>query len=196
MPKPNNAIKRLAKKRGLLLGGLLILLTFGAYSINWDIFLQAWLQITKFALVMLIAIVTTVQAKKLISGRFSFRDAFSTFFITAVLGLFLYTLFNWLLLGIINPQAGHYITGLTVDSLHNNLVTLQQQKETLQASGKDIKRISNSIKGIQVSIAGIKDSFPFSLLSQLKGFVTNIVFLCLPAIIVALILKTKKPLVL
>src|SRR5699024_12620557 len=108
MPKLNKSIKRTAQKSGFYLGAAMALITLGAYLINWDILLSPWFQVSKFILVMGFAILAVVQARRL-SDKYAFRHAFSAYFITVALGLIILVFVNFLLLRVIDIQAGHYI---------------------------------------------------------------------------------------
>lgn len=177
MPKLNKYIKKTAQKKGFYLGAVMTLITLGAYLINWDILLNPWFQISKFVFVMVFAILAVVQARRL-ADKYAFRHAFSAYFITVALGLIILAFVNFLLLGLIDSQAGHYITEISIT----------QRQEQLQMAGRSTERVNEAIKLL-------KQSDPFSLWSQLQGYIMNLVLYCLPGIIIALIFKKKKPII-
>ncbi len=178
MPNLHKSVKKVAQKGGLILGAGLIAITVIAYAINWDVFLSPWLQIGKFALTLSIAVWAVIKSRQLCEGEFSFRDGFSSFFISIAIGLLLTSIANWLLFNLIDAQAGHYI--------NDTSIALRQHQ--LEEMGKDPEFI-------KMAITQLKSSYQFTLINQLKGYITNIVLYCIPAIIVALIVKTKKPIV-
>lgn len=176
MSEKKAAIKAISRKNGLILGGGLILLTLLAYFINWDIFLKFWFQILKFVVVMSLAIRATAMARSKYFKKFSFRDGFSAFFIAIALGTFLFFILTWLLFDLIDHQAGQYI----------NDSAIKMREEQLEAFGLKPEAITQEIEQL-------RSSFQFSFVNQLKGYITNLVLYCIPAILVALIFKTKKP---
>lgn len=179
MPKSAGFIKKISKKTGVYLGGVLVLITLIAYLFDWDLFLSPWFQFSKFLVIMVFAIYASLKAKKHdLNRRFSFRDGFSSFVIPAIFGLAIFTLFNWLLFNYIAPDAGHY-----VDETSINL--LKERLQGLDVPENKIKEATSSLKG----------SYQFSFLKLLQGYVINLVLYCIPASIIALIFKSKKPLV-
>lgn len=178
MSDSKTSTKGIAQKKGLYLAGIMVLATLLAYFINWDIFLSPWFQVTKFVLVMLLAILAIAEARKINFKNFTFREGFSTFFITVAIGTFIFVIANWLLFDLIDKSAGHYINDMAIDL----------RKEQLEAMEKTPEFIEDSI-------GMLKESYQFSFGNQLKGYFMNLILYCIPAMLVALIFKTKKPII-
>lgn len=178
MPKLKAAIQQISAKTGLSLGIALILVTLGAYFIDWDIIMSAWFQSLKLVLLVIFAIYATLQSKKLSPEAFSFREAFSAFFITVALGTAMYTLLNYVLFDLIDKDAGHYLTQMSVE----------KYKDTARTAGQNNENIKQSIEQL-------KTSDQFSALNQLKGYVFNLALYSLLGVVVAFIFKKKKTIV-
>lgn len=178
MAKLKENIKKIALKNGGYLGGVLILITLFAYLYNWDLLLKSWFQLLKFGLVILLAVFSTMTARRENPAAFSFRDAFTAYFIPIALGLFAFTIFNSLLFDLIDGQAGHYISQMSIE----------EHRKQLEAIGKDADKINQTI-------SSLKKSDQFSILNQLQGYIMNLILYCIPGIIVAAIFKKKKPII-
>lgn len=178
MQKIKGKIKSISLKQGLHLGLILVLLTIISYFINWDIFLSPWFQFAKFLIVIAMAAYASYLARKAHHKVFSFRDGFSAFFITVAVGLGIFTVVNWLLFDFFATDAGHYI----------NDTAISIRQEQLEALDQDPEKIKEEIKQL-------RDSYQFSFLSQFQGYIITLVLYCLLAPLVALIFKTKKPII-
>lgn len=181
MPKLKISIKKISTRSGLTLGVILALGTIIAFLVNWDIFLSPWFQISKFILVIGFALYATSESRKLNVDKFSFRDAFSAFFITFAIGLLVFFIVNYVLFEWIDPTPGQYLTEMSVGQLDH-------LKEQMVEAGKATDKIEKQI-------ASLKNSDQFSFANQLQGYIMNLVLYCLPGIIVAMIFKRKKTII-
>lgn len=178
MPPISKSIKKYAKNNGLLLGLFLVIATVGAYVLDWDIFLSPWFQFSKFIIVMVLGIRAVFQPRRLNPEKFSFRDGFSAFFIAVALGLFIFVTANWFLFDVIDSEAGHYISETSID--------LQEERlQELDRDGEEIKE----------TVAELRSSYQFGFLNQIRGYFINLVLYCIPAALVAILFKKKKPII-
>ena len=67
---------------GLYLGGMLSLIVVLIYAVNLDLFIEWWLGILLFVLVVAYGVVAANKAKNNGEGFISFKDAFIQYFIT------------------------------------------------------------------------------------------------------------------
>lgn len=178
MGKIKENIKTVSLRWGLYLGVTLIVITCLALFINWDLLLSPWFQFSKFIITAALAIYATSICRRIYFRQFSFRDGFTGFFITVVVGLGVFHLANWMLFDLLASDAGHYI--------NDSAIKLRQ--EQLEALGQDSDKIEEAIKSL-------KSSYQFALLNQFKGYITNLILYCLLAPLVAVIFKTKKPII-
>lgn len=178
MSKPKKSIKQSSIKTGLYLGAILAIGTFIAYYINWDLIFSRWFQPTKFILVIVFSVVASYVAKKNNPQKFSFRDAFSAYFITAALGLIIFTFANYLIFDVFNPEAGHYLSQMSIEQIRDNY----------EKAGQDPEKV-------KMIIEDLKSSDQFSIGNQLKGYIFNLTLYAVFGAIVALIFKKKKPII-
>ena len=115
------------------------------------------------------------KTKKEINGFFSFKDAFTTYFISAIVGILISTIFNILLFNFIDPSAK--------DTL--NEITIKYTINMMQKFGAPSSSINEAIKGM-------KESSPYDIDSLLKGMITSIVFSSIFGLIMAAFFKTRR----
>lgn len=178
MPKLKSEIKKISLKNGVYLGAILGLITFVSYLINWDIILSPWFQFAKFLIIVPLGIYSCILARRIYFKDFNFRDGFSAFFITIVVGVGIFTLVNWILFDFIAPEAGKYINDTAIELL----------RERMEAMGTEADKI-------EAQTEALRESYQFSFVEQFGGYVWNLLIYCLIAIPVALIFKTKKPII-
>ena len=77
---------------GLYLGGILSLIVVLIYAVNLDLFIEWWLGILLFVLVVAYGVVAANKAKKNGRGFISFKGAFIQYFITIAVGTFIGTI--------------------------------------------------------------------------------------------------------
>ena len=119
--------------------------------------------------------VVNEKTKKEINGDFTFKDAFTTYFISAVVGILISTIFNILLFNFIDPSAK--------DTL--NEITIKYTINMMQKFGAPSSSINEAIKGM-------KESSPYDIDSLLKGMITSIVFSSIFGLIMAAFFKTRR----
>lgn len=183
MPKLKENIKKISTKQGLFLGLILLVVNLGLYlygnfTNNWSPMVNQWFQFGKFLIIIGFGIWTTILCRKAYMKTLNFQDGFSGFFITVLIGYGLYVLSNWILLSVYDPDAGRILTDQSALLIEDRLTKLGQPEEKVKQAVEDLY-----------------ENPPFSFKSQFTGYVFNLVLYCLPAAIVAFILKTKNPII-
>jgi hypothetical protein len=171
------SLKSIATPYGVYAGLALSLITVIAYAFNLELFTKWWLGVSNFLLVLVIAILAVRAAKKFkIQEFFSFKEAFTAYFITVALGLLIATLVSILIFNFIDPEASKAVIELTAE-------TTRKMMENFNVPNADIES----------AIAEIKESNQFSLLNQLKTYVFQLSFFSAIGLIVALVFREKNP---
>lgn len=116
-----------------------------------------------------------VQVRKKAGGFISFKDAFTSVIITALVSAVPYLLLAFLLFKVIDPEAAVQMKELTI----------QATADSMNNWGADQTMIDESIKQIEATDQ-------YSLGSLLKGLLTSVIVAALYGLIVAAIVK-KKP---
>ncbi|MFB1027103.1 MAG: DUF4199 domain-containing protein, partial [Flavobacteriaceae bacterium] len=78
--------KTAAINYGVYLGAITSLITIVVYGINIDLFISAWLGIVLFIMVVAFGAVSAVKSRKLLGGLISFKQSFTSYFITIAVG--------------------------------------------------------------------------------------------------------------
>lgn len=170
----NGVIKKNGITYGITLGVILALITASIYAIDLKLFVSGWIGALSFVVYLVIGVLLLTKTKKDSTVFFSFKDAFTTFFIASVIALGISTLFSILLFNVIDPSAK--------ETIHKYLV--RYMAETLQKFGTPASTINEAL-------AKMKENNPFSILEQLKGFVFSLALYSILGLILAAFFKSK-----
>lgn len=170
----NEIVKKNGINFGIITGVISILITTLMYTIDLNLFTSIWVGLSLITFYIIIGVVLLLKTKKELGGVFSFKDAFTTYFISAVVGILISVVFNILLFNFIDPSAKDAIKELSIKST----VEMMEKFDAPAAS------INETIKKLQ-------ESDQFSTIEQLKGSVFSMVFSAVFGIILAAIFKSK-----
>ena len=141
------------------------------------------------AISLTISIILLSKTKKELNGVFSFKDAFTTYFIAAVIGILISTFFNIILFNVIDPAAKDTLSELmikyTVNMLFERTAISKKPEETIindLALLKSEKQISPDLTFRDpyfLDFLGLHDTYSekdleSSILAQLQNFITEI----------------------
>ena len=172
----NEIIKKNGISFGIITGVVSALITTAIYSIDLNLFTKWWLGIIIFIIYITIGIILLSKTKKELKGIFTFKQAFTTYFISAVIGILISVGFNILLFNIIDPSVK--------DTLND--ITIKYTAETMEKFGAPSSAISEAVKKMQ-------ESNPYSTIELLKGSAFSIAGSALFGLLLALIFKSKPP---
>ncbi|MGB0451517.1 MAG: DUF4199 domain-containing protein, partial [Flavobacteriaceae bacterium] len=79
--------KKNAINHGVILGLMLALSTTIMYAFNTELFTKWWVGIASLLLTVVMGILATAKSKGILGGYMSFKQAFSSYFITCAVGL-------------------------------------------------------------------------------------------------------------
>lgn len=171
------SIKSTGTTYGIYLGVFLILITTLAYSFDLSLFTKWWFGIFSFLILIVISVVGVRKAKKIHTGPyFSFKNAFTTYFLIILIGTLLATLYSILLFSFIDTEAAKTVTELTV--------------ETSRAM---MEKFGAPEASINEALAEMENNNQFSVMNQLKKFVFGLGFYLIIGLIIALIMREKDP---
>ncbi|MBK0371192.1 DUF4199 domain-containing protein [Flavobacterium agrisoli] len=171
----NEIVKKNGITFGVIMGVVSALLTSAIYAIDLKLFTSWWLGIVTILFYIVIAIVLLNKTKKEI-GFFSYKDAFTTYFISALVAVIITTLFNILLFNVIDPGAK--------DTL--NEIVVKYTVEMMQ-------KFNAPAASINETIAKMKDNDQYSVGNLLKGAASNLVISAIFGLIMAAIFKSRTP---
>ncbi|MDX1428170.1 MAG: DUF4199 domain-containing protein [Salegentibacter mishustinae] len=166
--------KKLATSYGLYLGISFVVILALAYAFDLSLFTKWWFGIGLLVFAIVMATMATSKAKKLSSSLYTFKNAFSTFFLTIVIGTFISLIFNIILLNLIDPQAAETLTELTIEST----------RKMMEGFGAPEAQINEALQSMQ-------DDNQYSVINQLKGYAFQLVMYAVIGLIVALVIREK-----
>ena len=171
-----NSIKSNAINYGLYLGGALALMTVAIYAIDLSLMVNMWLGIFMLLIVVGFGVVATAKAKGLLGGFLSFKEAFSSYFITAVVGTVLANLVSYILFNFIDPEAAKQVSEMTVEATISMMEGFGAPAETI---AQTVEQLENQNQ--------------FGLGTIAKNMVWAFVIQAVIGLIVAAIMKKSKP---
>lgn len=170
----NEIIKKNAVSFGIITGILSILITTFIYLVDLKLFTAWWLGLGSIALYIAIGVYLLIKTKKELNGQFSFKDAFTTYFISAIIGIGISVVFNILLFNVIDPTLKDTVQELSIESAVNMM-----------------KKFGTPTSEIKKAVEGMSESNQFETLNQLKGSAFSIIFSAIFGLILAAIFKSK-----
>ena len=157
---------------GLYLGGVLSLIVVLIYAVNLDLFIEWWLGILLFVLVVAFGVVAANKVKKANGGLISFKEAFIHYFIAIAVGTLVGTVISIAIFAFIDPEAATYL----------NEQILELTKTTMERFGAPQETIVAALEE-----ASKKDNFSVGM--QLQSYVFRLAGYAIVGLIVALIVK-------
>ncbi len=170
----NEVIKKNGISYGIITGVVSILITTLIYSIDLKLFIAWWVTALSISSYIVIAIVLLSKTKKELKGVFPFKDAFTTYFISAVVGILISVAFNIILFNFIDPSAKESIKE----------ISMKYAVEMMQKFNTPTSAINEALKKLQ-------ENDQFSIIELLKGSIFSIVFSALFGLLLALAFKSK-----
>ncbi len=171
----NAIIKKNGVTFGILTGLFSVLITTFIYIINLELFISAWLGIATLVMYIAIGVFLLSKTKKELQNIFSFKDAFTTYFISAVIGILISVAFNIILFNYVDPDSKETIKDLSI-----NYTT------------EMLKKFGTPASAINQAIAEMEKTDQFSISSLLKSSVTYMLFAAVFGLILAAIFKSKS----
>ncbi|OCB77914.1 DUF4199 domain-containing protein [Flavobacterium crassostreae] len=171
----NEIVKKNGVSFGIITGVLSVLITTFIYVVDLKLFTSTWIGFASIAVYLVVGIILLIKTKKDLNGLFSFKDAFTTYFISAVIGILISVAFNIILFNFIDPAAKEIIKENTLKYL---IATLQ--------------KFNTPTTAINEAITKLKENDQFSIPELLKGSVFSILFSALFGLILAAFFKSKS----
>jgi hypothetical protein len=170
------SLKSIATNYGLYLGVLLALLTVLSYAINLELLTNTWYGIFILITIVAFGIVSVAKAKQAQDGYASFKDAFTSYFITVLIGLLISTLVSYLLFNVIDTDAAAVLKEKTIEKT-------VQMMENFNAPSEAIAEAADKIEAQN----------QFGIGNIIKGLAGYLVFFSIIGLIVAAAMKKSKP---
>ncbi len=170
------SLKSNAVNYGLYLGVLLAAIYIVTYVIDVKLFNSAWVGIGIFISVVIFGILSATSSKKILGGFISFKKAFTSYFITVALGLFMGTVVYFLIFNVIDTESAQILAELQME----NQIKMMENFGAPQAS-------------IDEAIVKLEENNPFSVGNQFLGYAIFLTIMSLIGLIVAAVTKKNDP---
>jgi hypothetical protein len=170
----NEIIKKNGLSFGIITGVILCLITTSMYAINLELFIAWWTTLLSFSVIIIVPMISLSKTKKELNGIFPYKEAFTTYFISAAIGLLISIAFKIILFNIIDPSVKDSLLDLTI-------------KYLISTSEK----FGVPVSALNETISKLKESDPFSITEQLKGSIFNLFFCAILGLIMAAFFKSK-----
>jgi hypothetical protein len=170
----NEIIKKNGITFGVITGVLSILITASIYIVDLKLFTAWWIGLLSIAVYLAIGIYLLSKTKKELNGVFPFKDAFTTYFISAVIGIAISVVFNILLFNFIDTEAK--------DTVQDNLIEFQVNM---------LKKFNTPTDKIKEAVEKMTEENQFDIVPQIKGSAFSILFSAIFGLILAAIFKSK-----
>ena len=171
-------IKKIGFRNGFILGAVLILFYTYINVYNSELSTNVWLGFGAVFVIIAFAIVSILQAKAKLGGLISFKEAFSVYFFTILLGNLMSAIYLLLLyLFILSPETKETLKQVIVDYGIN---TMKQNAEPQEKINEALE-MSKSLN-------------PFTTELVFTGFIKYLLRDCLIGFLVALIFRNKRTL--
>lgn len=171
------SFKSIAKDYGLYLGALLSLLTVVGYAVSLDLFTKVWFGISLLIVIIAFGVISTSKSKKSLGGYISFKDAFTSYFITILIGLVISALVSFIIFNVVDAEAANTLQQKIIETQVERLESFNVPNEVISQTVEKIEA-----KGNLYSIGNVLQSIVW----QLAGF-------SIVGLIVAAIMKKRNP---
>ena len=171
------SLKSIAINYGLYLGIGLSLFTLLGYTINLGLLVNYWVMLLILPLAIIIfGIVATAKIKASFDGFLSFKEAFSSFFITVAVGLIISTFVSIIIFNFVDPEASLEIKEILISNTENFMSSM----------GAPIEAIAESVEQIE-------EQDTFGIGTQFKSLAQSIIFFAIIGLLVAAAMKKSNP---
>jgi hypothetical protein len=170
----NTAVKSNGIKFGIITGVVSILITTLLYAIDIELFISMWVGLISLGLYVVIGILVISNTKKELKGILSFKEAFTTYLISAIIGIYISVIFNIILFNFFDPTLKESLKELTI-----------------KASVEMLEKFNSPTSVINETIKKLEETEQFSTLELLKGSIFSIIFSSLLGLILAAFFKSK-----
>ncbi|APY01474.1 DUF4199 domain-containing protein [Lacinutrix venerupis] len=167
--------KSSATNYGLYLGGVLALATILVYALKLELFASITLGIILFVITLTFGVISIIKSKKIQNGFISFKEAFTSYFITVLIGIVISSLISFIIFNFVDPEAAETLKEIALESQVEMLRNFNQPEESIE----------------MVVEASEKQGNLFSIQNVFTSLIGYIIFYSIIGLIISLIMKRK-----
>lgn len=165
------SIKGIAVNYGLYLGVGLAVVTAGCYAVDVLLLTNTWLGIGLLIAVLGVSIFSSVATKKAQNGLITFKEAFTAFFITLVIGLAISSLIYIVIFNFIDPEAANTLKNALMEKQINMMKDFGADSEGIALAASEFEKMDN-----MYSIGNVLQSFVFQLIGySIVGLISSLI---------------------
>ncbi|WP_304143631.1 DUF4199 domain-containing protein [Mesoflavibacter zeaxanthinifaciens] len=166
-------IKSIASNYGLYLGLLIAVVYVISYAINIELLTKWWIGIIMLLAIIVFGIVSISKSKKAQNGFISLKEAFTSYFITILIGLIVASVVAIVLFNVIDPDAAITLKEKTIENTAEMMRNWNAPEESIVETVEKMREQPNQ----------------FSIGSVLQSLVIQLVIFSIIGLIAALIMK-------
>lgn len=171
------SLKSISINYGLYLALLLSAFTIIAYAIYIELLVNFWLMILLLPLITIIfGVISSAKSKSILGGFISFKQAFSSYFITVAVGIIISSIVSIVLFGIIDTEAATML-----------------QEIGMEKARSFMERLGAPQSEIDKAMAEASNQDSLSVGTQILNIAKGLVFYAIVGLIVGLIMKKNDP---
>jgi len=170
------SLKKSSVNYGVILGGILALITVLLYVFDLEMLTKWWVGVFMFLIALGVGIVSVAKSKSILGGYMSFKEAFTSYFITMAVGLLINVIVGILIFVLIDPDAAAFLQEKVIESARSMM-------ESFGAPEEEINK----------AIADMENENSYSLGKQLQAYIFQLVFYSVFGLLVALIMRKNDP---
>ncbi len=170
------SVKSNTINRGLILGGILSLITVIGYAVYQDMYTNWWFLIILIVFIIGYAISTAIKSRKLLGGYISFKDAFTSYLIPIAIGTLISAIVSILIFTVIDPDAAIAI-----------------KEKTIEMAIGMMEKFGAPQEAIDKSLVELENQNPLGLSTQIFNWFKGMLFYIIIGLLAALAIKKKEP---
>lgn len=153
------SLKSIASNYGLYLGVILALLSVIAYVVDLDLYTKIWFGLTLLALIIIFGIISVLKVKKSNGGFLSFKNAFTSYFITILIGILISSAIGIIIFNFIDKEAASILQEKIINA---QVERLQSFNVPAEAIAETVEKMES--QGNMYSISNVLQSIVWQLL--------------------------------
>jgi hypothetical protein len=153
----DKTIKSIATNYGLYLGGILAGFIVLAYAVKLELLATFWYGIIMFLAVIACGVISVAKSKSALDGFISFKQGFTSYFITILIGILISSIIYYIIFNIIDLEAAETLKQQAIEKTINFMEGFGTPSETI---AETVDKMENEN---QFSIGNIVQSLAMQL---------------------------------
>jgi hypothetical protein len=170
------SLKSIATNYGLYLGVTLALITVLTYAVQLELLSNMWLGIAILVVIIVFGIISVAKVKQAQNGFASFKESFTSFFITVLIGFLISTIVSFLIFNVVDPEAAEIL-----------------KQKTIEQTVEMMEGFNAPVESIDQTVENMESQNQFGIAGMLKNLAFQLVLFSIIGLIVAAAMKKNNP---